>query len=326
VSEDVRSPAAVDRKQHLAALHERWAAPPSVVVSAVGEVTDAPVLDIRRIVAGEQNEVYDVTLEGAASLIVRIALGAPDAHDREVWVIGQCASRGLPAPRVHTHCHVEVGSGRRSVIVMEKLPGERLCDLDPDELDVRRVLGEVGAWLTQLHTIPVQGFGYLDGSGVGKLATMDGWLAGLTTEARAFEEAGRSVGLEAAAIRSWLLEIVDSLRETPPRITLIHNDLWADHVLVHDGHLSGIIDFGEVAAEPAANDFAKWDFAEGERYPVEWIRAGYGDRSLFEAAQDRTYRALWFANGLWRLRWYHETGFRRGVEAARDRLLSDPER
>ena len=312
--------------KHLASLHHAWATPPTVVAGLVAEVADTAVLDISRIVAGEQNEVYDVTLERAPSLIVRISHVRPEAHDREAWVIGQCASRGIRAPRVHALRRVEVGSERRSIIVMEKLPGERLCDVNLDELDVRRVLGEVGAWLTELHSIPVQGFGYLDGRGVGKLATMDDWLAGMTSEAHAFEEAGRSVGLEVATIRGWLREIVDSFRAAPPRVALIHNDLLANHVLVHDGHLSGIIDFGEVAAEPAASDFAKWDFGEGERFPVEWIQAGYGDASLFQPPNDRTYRALWFANGLWRLRWYYETGFQPGVEAGRDRLLSEPSR
>lgn len=311
-------------EKHLASLHDEWATPSTVIAGLVADVADTRVLDIRRIVAGEQNEVYDVTLEQGRSLIVRISQRGPESHDREAWVIGQCVSRGIRAPRIHAHRRVQVGSGRRSVIVMEKLPGERLSDVDLDELDVRRVLREVGAWLTELHSIPVQGFGYVDRDGVGRLATMDDWLAGLTSEARAFEEAGRSVGLEGATIRGWLREIVDALRTAPPRVTLIHNDLLADHVLVHDGHLSGVIDFGEVAAEPAANDFAKWEFVEGGRFPVEWIQAGYGDPRLFRPPNDRTYRALWLANGLWRLRWYDETGYQAGIEAARDRLLSEP--
>ena len=42
---------------------------------------------------------------------------------------------------------------------------------------------------------------------------MDDWLAGsLTTVTHVFEEAGLSVGLEAATIRDWLREIVDSLQ------------------------------------------------------------------------------------------------------------------
>lgn len=313
----------LERGLHLAALHEGWVTPLSVVSATIGDVANAAVLDISRIVAGEANEVYDVTLEGAPSLIVRISHRGHDAHDREAWVLDQCASRGIRAPRVHAHRHVEVVGERRSIIVMEKVPGERLCDIDRDDLDVRGVLGEVGAWLRELHSVPVTGFGYVDGSGVGEWATMDDSIAGLTAEADVFEDAGRSVGLEVATIRAWVREIIDSLRAAPPRVTLIHNDLQADHVMVHDGHVSGIIDFGEVAAEPAASDFAKWDFSEGCRFPVEWIQAGYGDSSLFEPPHDRAYEALWLATGLWRMAWYHTTGFRPGVEASRDRLLRE---
>ena len=102
VSEDVaRPPSDLDRSQHLAALHLGWTTPLDVVTAAVGEVATAPVQDVRRIVAGEQNEVYDVTLERAPSLIVRISHGGPESHAREAWVIGQCAVRGIRAPRIH---------------------------------------------------------------------------------------------------------------------------------------------------------------------------------------------------------------------------------
>lgn len=310
--------------KHLAALHDAWATPPTVVAALVAEVADIAVLDIRRVVQGEQNEVHDITLEGAPSLIVRISHGGAEAFEREAWVLGQCAARGIRSPRVHGLRRVEVEGEALAAIVMDKVHGDRLCEVDLGEAEVRRVLGEVGAWLTELHSIPVQGFGYLDGRGVGKLATMDDWLIGLTNTTPAFEEAGRSVGLAATTIRSWLREIVDSFRAAPPRVALIHNDLLAGHVMVHDGHLSGIIDFGEVAAEPAANDFAKWDFVEGERFPIEWIQDGYRDTSLFQPPNDRAYRALWLANGLWRLRWYYETGLGLGADAARDRLLREP--
>jgi aminoglycoside phosphotransferase (APT) family kinase protein len=322
--ESVKAPSEVDRSHHLAALHEGWATPPSIVAALVREVAIAPVVDIHRIVAGEQNEVYDVTLERAPSLVVRIAHGGPESHDREAWVIGQCTSRGLPVPRIHSHRRVEADGEQRSVIVMEKLAGERLSDADVNELDLRKVLTDVGAWLRELHSIPVHGFGYLDGSGIGKHVTMEDWLAGFREEALVFEEAGHSVELEAETIRAWAREIVDSFRAVPPRVTLIHNDLLANHVLVHNGQLSGIIDFGEVAAEPATSEFAKWSFYEGQRFPVEWLQAGYGDPTLFQAPNDRTYRALWIATGLWQMAWYYRTGFQPGVEAARDRLLNEP--
>ena len=308
--------------KHLASLHNAWATPPTVVARLATEVTDAAVVDLRRVVQGEANEVYDVTLEGAPSLIVRIAHGGGEALEREAWALGECAARGVRAPRVHALHRFDVEGESLAATVMDKVRGDRLCDVDLGEADVRRVLREVGAWLVELHSIPVTGFGYLDARGVGKLATMDDWLTELTSTSSAFEDAGRSVGLAAATIRDWLREIVDSCRAAPPHVVLIHNDLLAKHVMVHDGNFAGIIDFGEVACEPAANDFAKWDFCEGDRFPVEWMRDGYGDASLFQPPNDRTYRALWLANGLWRLRWYHETGFAVEVDAARDRLLS----
>ena len=148
MSEDnAKPPAGLERGQHLAALHKGWATPLRIVAAAVAEVAKAPVLDIRRIVAGEQNEVYDVTLHRAPSVIVKISHRGSAGLDREAWVLGECASRGILAPRVHALRRVEVGSDWRSIIVMEKLPGERLCDVEVAEIDLRRVLGEVGAWL-----------------------------------------------------------------------------------------------------------------------------------------------------------------------------------
>lgn len=320
-ADDVSMPAVFDRREHLAAMHRRWETPVRIVADVVGTVIDAPILGLRRIVAGEGNEVYDVALDGAPSLIVKIAHGRTESHDREAWAITTCAARGVPAPRLHAHRHVEVWDEVRSVIVMEKLLGTPLRDAKLGEADLRRVLGEVGAWLHDLHSIPVRGVGYLDGSGVGIRRSMDEWLLALAAESHLFEAAGRSVGLEAAVIRSWLQEIVDSFRAVPPRVALLHNDLLANHVLVHEGSLSGIIDFGEVAAEPAASEFAKWDFVEGDRFPVEWIQSGYGDRSLFEGSNVRTYRALWAATGLWLMQYYHQTGFPAGVAGARDRLV-----
>jgi aminoglycoside phosphotransferase (APT) family kinase protein len=312
--------------EHLASLHAAWTTPPAAVARLVAEVADSAALDIRRVVRGEQNEVYDVSVDGAPSLIVRISHGGAAAFEREAWVLGQCAARGMRAPRIHGLRRFSVEGIALVAMVMDKVPGDRLCDADLDEAEARRVLREVGAWLTELHSIPVQGFGYLDGRGVGKLATLDDWLTGLTSASLAFEEAGHSVGFSAATIQIWIREIVDAFHAAPPRVTLIHNDLLTGHVIVNDGKLSGIIDFGEVAAEPAASDFAKWDFVEGERFPVEWIAAGYRDASMFQPANERTYRALWLGNGLWRVRWYYETGFRPGAEAARDRLASEPAR
>jgi len=52
VSEELTPSSASDRGLHLEALHAGWVTPLSVVSAAIGDVANAPVLDIRRIVAG----------------------------------------------------------------------------------------------------------------------------------------------------------------------------------------------------------------------------------------------------------------------------------
>ena len=310
-----------DYAEHLAGRHATRVTPPEVVRQLVAEAASAPVAAVRRIVQGEVNEVCEVTLHGAPSLMVRISHDGGEAFAREAWVLHACATRTIAAPRLLVHRTFDVLGETRTGCVMERIEGEPLGDLDVDAVTTRRVLRALGVWLRELHAIPVRGFGYLDATGTGSHASLEHGLAGLVEGADAFEAAGRAVGVPVATIRGLLREIVDALGAAPPRVTPIHNDLLAKHVLVRDGQLAGVIDFGEAAAEPAAGGFAKWDFIEGDRFPVAWIREGYDDPSLFEPPNDRTYRALWSANGLWRMRWYHETGFRAGAEAARDRLL-----
>ncbi len=318
-------PAGIDRGSHLAALHEQWTTPPEFVATAVAQASKAPIRSLRRIVAGEQNEVYEVTFGAAPSLIVRISHRGALAHERERWVLAECAARGIPAPRVYAHQRVHLGDHERSLIVMEKLPGELLCDVDPAGIDVRQVLRELGEWLARFHSIPVRGFGYLRADGAGHRPTLEEWLtASVTDAAPQFEAAGLEVGMDPGTIRLWVREIQAAFHHPLPRVRLIHNDLLANHVLVDEGRLSGVIDFGEVASEPATLDFARWDFNEGDRFPVKWIQEGYGDAAPFDPPDHPVYRALWLATGLWLMQWYHGTGFKPGIEAARDRLLGGP--
>lgn len=73
-----------ENHKHLAVLHDAWATPSAVVASLVTEVAGTAVVDLRRVVHGEANDVYEVTMEAAPSLIVRISHGGADALDREI--------------------------------------------------------------------------------------------------------------------------------------------------------------------------------------------------------------------------------------------------
>ena len=73
--------------------------------------------------------------------------------------------------------------------------------------------------------------------------------------------------------------------------TPVHGDLAAEHVLVDDGHLSGIIDWGEARVADPADDLA-WVAAEADSGALDAVLESYAmarteppDRHLLERAQ-----------------------------------------
>jgi aminoglycoside phosphotransferase (APT) family kinase protein len=309
-----------DLTSHLNKFHKRWNTPDTIVMDTVREVTRAPIVSRTRIEHGFANEVYDLAFDGAPSLIVRITRDAVKDMEPERWVLGQCEARGIPVPHIHLIKHLTLDGAPLHICIMEKLEGTRLCDtpLAPD--DLRHVLNALGAWLARFHSIPIDGYGYLNGRGEAEAKTYDGTADWLLTLVPEFEATAQHAGIALAELQRWLAFIDATLRVARPRSVLAHNDLYARHVLVKDGRLSGVIDFGEVSGEPALNEFAKWDFYEGETYPVQWFKDGYADQALFAPANAPLYNALRLLNGLYLLRFYHQSGYARGIAEVRQKL------
>jgi len=312
--------------EHLRTFHDRWNTPDTVILDAVHAVTRAPVVSRTRIVHGAANEVYEFALDGAPSLIVRIARDAAKNMEPERWTIAQCVSRGIAVPHIHDIQHVTVEGQPLHICVMAKIEGERLCDAQLTQAETHSVLNQLGEWLSQLHTVPVYGFSYLDGEGRAPFKDYAGTSDWFATVRPDFEAAAGAAGIAIATLDAWLAGIDDVLRAVRPAPVLCHNDLLAKHVLVREGRLAGVIDFGEVSGEPALNEFAKWDFCDGERFPVRWLAEGYADQSLFAPGHEAFYRALWLMNALYLLSWYHRTGHPGGVRDTKAKLFAGERR
>ena len=91
-------------------------------------------------------------------------------------------------------------------------------------------------------------------------------------------------------------------------------------MLVYEGRLSGLIDFGQVSMDSPVNEFAKWDFWEAPQLPAAWLEEGYADKSLFGEGYRELFAALRISNALWALRWYALTGYAGGVDQAKAKL------
>ena len=300
--------------RHLADLHAGFEAPAQLIAAAARAVTPSPVVERERIVHGEANEVYRLGFASGLEAILRIARRAERVFDKEAWAIGRCRALGMAAPEVLSVQRLETEGGERlDLCFLEKLPGARLSDsLHLPQETLRAVVRELGEQLSRMHSVDA-----------GDLGEAVRFFADDTDDFAAtgeeFLRLGAAAGLDAAALGRAMDRVAQATRD-PPRRALTHNDLRACHVLVHEGRLSGLIDFGQVSLDSAINEFGKWDYWEAPQLPAAWLQEGYADKRLFDAAYPELFAAYRLANALWVLRWYALTGYAAGVARAANRI------
>lgn len=304
--------------RHLADLHAGFAAPASLIAAAAREVTASPVQALERIVHGEANEVYIVTFASGLQVILRIARRAPGVFEKEAWAIGRCRALGVAAPEVLSVQTIDADKEPLEFCFMERLPGERLSDsLSLPRETLRRVLRELGEQISRMHAIGEGDLG--EGTRFFENET-DDFLA---TESE-FVARGAEAGLDRRALEAAFRFFEQTMsRHGPLRRCLTHNDFRACHVLVHEGRLAGLIDFGQASIDSPINEFAKWDYWEADALPVGWLQEGYGNQRLFDDGYPELFRSYRIANALWALRWYAITGYAAGVERAAASLRRD---
>ena len=301
--------------RHLADLHGRFEAPAELIARAARDVSTSPIAVRERIVHGEANEVYRIGFDHGLEVILRIARRAEGKFEKEAWAIGRCRALGMHVPEVLSVQRLEAEGEPLELCFMEKLPGERLSDsLALPRETLRGVLHELGEQIARMHAIGWDDLG--DAARFFENDTDD--FLGLESE---FARLAIDAGLEPAAIaRAFRRFAASTARHGPLPRRLTHNDFRACHVLVHEGRMSGLIDFGEASIDTPINEFAKWDYWEAPELPVGWLEEGYGDKRLFGDGYRELFRAYRIANALWALRWYALTGFPDGVAHAKAKL------
>ncbi|MBT5773022.1 MAG: aminoglycoside phosphotransferase family protein [Dehalococcoidia bacterium] len=151
------------------------------------------------------------------------------------------------------------------------------------------VATELGRFLATLHSIPTQGFGWLQDTATtirGAESTRhDGMLSRWYPDLWPFD--GRPL-IEHPLIRvaPQLVTTVSQLRELLLRfenerteVALCHTDLNPEHILVDGDHLGGVIDFGDAAVVPPAFDIASFAYYFGWQ-STEALLEGYTSNSV----------------------------------------------
>jgi fructosamine-3-kinase len=170
----------------------------------------------------------------------------------------------------------------RDYVLMAALPGTPLSDV-PDLTPTRfeRALGQVGAYLRELHTLTaperlgMAAYGYLGAHR--PMAPQASWAAAFHVMWNKLLDdvvaCGSYSSQEAEAMRDLLERYID-LFDRPVVPRLLHMDVWRQNILINGiGDVTGLVDFDRALWGDVEIEFAVLDYC-GISEPAFW--EGYG--------------------------------------------------
>lgn len=273
----------------LRARHAAYATPETVIFDLIKQATGQHALRRLPIVQGYDNQVYLVSTEQQAEFIVRIRQHGSTSYAQEAWAIEQSRLAGAPVPEVLwigrlPPDHEWADAPAREVMVQRKVTGQALSERQ-NTLTARElayVWAQVGAALSQIHSVTVGGFYKLNSNGQWDYATYAQIMASHLQARQAETPLLLQCGFSASEIERMLATIVTCTQEFRcEQPVLCHGDLHPHHLFIADNlRLSAIIDFGEFQGGAPTVDFVTLKM-EHPAVDWRWLQAGYANKRLF---------------------------------------------
>ncbi len=288
----------INYQDYLANLHQANTTEDSIVKALIQDSLHENTVSKKRIIAGEVNEVYDLTLESNKQVILRISKKDTQDFLQEQWAIGQCRSQNIPVPVIIFVGNTEVKGKPVSFCIMEKLPGSTLergtinhKALQPKVL--QQIITEAGNLLKRIHTIPTQGFGDLDAKGNGEFQSFTKILSKDPNQKQGLLLLAKNTSIPQPTMES-ILDKLESVAEknADAMPVLNHGDYGPKHLMISDNKISGIIDWGDSSGNSPLYDLARWEYWFGDEFPTSWLLDGYGHELLKDSKSLELFEAI----------------------------------
>ena len=212
-----------------------------------GQHPDLARLPVEFLANGWDNELYRVG-DGLVARLPRRALGAEIIKNEQRWLPGLAPRLPLPIPYPE-RTGVPAHGYPYSWSVVPYLPGVPAAQAS--SFDPAGAAAVVGRFLGALHVPapadapanPFRGVPLAERAG-----TFAANLAVVTSQASQ-DHVERD-----AVLRVWVAALATPVYDGPP--VWLHGDLHPANILVDDGQVSGVIDFGDITAGDPAGDLA----------------------------------------------------------------------
>jgi aminoglycoside phosphotransferase (APT) family kinase protein len=237
---------------------------------------DLARLPVEFLANGWDNELYRVG-DGLIARLPRRALGARIIKNEQRWLPGLASRLPLPIPYPE-RTGVPACGYPYSWSVVPYLPGVPAAQAG--SFDPAAAADAVGAFLGALH-VPAAADAPANPSRGVPLAERAGTFA--ANLALLTGHAGQGQADRDKVLRAWHAALAVSGYDGPP--VWLHGDLHPANILVNNGQLSGVIDFGDITAgDPASDLSVAWMLLPLGYHACFWLAyqaaGGRGDDAL----------------------------------------------
>ena len=308
-----------DYKKFLTDKHSKYSTPCEVIETLIEKCTHQKLLKIKRLVKGEANEVYDITLDTKEELILRISRDSTNPFIAECWAMKKCADLGVPVAKILFTDEAQSDTETIFFSLLTKIEGMPLNETDTtnDEKFMHKILHQTGRYMSLIHKIKTDGFGEISGNGKGQQESYIDYLENKFGNPDGYIEAALKNELD----KEQIVKAVDILftkehifeLESP---VLAHGDLGTKHIMVKNDKITGILDFGNMRGSFPMHDFAWWEIWTSDTQQIEWLKGGYATKQVFEEEFQQKYRLIKLMLGLELLWWNNLEGHMSGINHA----------
>ncbi|WP_152363909.1 phosphotransferase family protein [Microlunatus speluncae] len=288
--------------------------PRPIIDSVVRSICGRDVAQLTPLAGGGMSETYRADLAGGLVVVVRIARQATPWFVDEAHLIAQARDVGVPTAEVLGIEHLDHDGALLSFSIQQFLPGRLFADLIGElaAADLERLTVDAGEILARVHSVvPDDQLGFRhelrwpEEQEVARIAriveeTLDSTAAAVIERGAAF------------------LRREVSTRPAPP-LSLAQGDFCPKNLLIHDGTISGVIDWEFAGPASPAFDLGRWETIAGD--PLydrsDLLHRGYARVADPDAAGDGLIPAFSIDWILEMLAWKNPASpaqFRRGVD------------
>lgn len=306
--------------------HSKFETSMEVIRLVVEKATSSVLIEKKRIIEGEINEVYDVTTKNLHNIIVRISRLESSSFEAEEKAMRLASIVGVPAPKVLLIEHITSGSEKLTFCIEEKIEGESLRAL-MDSLSkniLKSIIFEAGGLLSKINSVTIKGFGALNRTSMYK--NWEDYIFSLEERKERIVKAGKIIGVESDLInKAFRLlrenEKMFQLKEAK----LLHGDFSPKHLLIKSNHIVGVIDFENAKGGDPVRDFAWINYFYSDAFPIDWLKEGYENKNLFDQNFDLKIKLYRLHLGLDLLDYYESENNKPGMNFTKDRFISELE-